>query len=412
MGSVVFSILTDQALSGLRHAAFEPQQYAVFNDAVLKHSRQIYTRYMMAMNIGYVGTGTRLFSFSRALIYFNKHFLPHIRTWAEYANALKSALVAQNLVAPGDQFTNFKIVMFAKYLRSQLSSPVAVVHQRRHALADRFLEFVFADAAAEEPEPEDVVAEPEEPEPEDVVAEPEEPEPEDVVAEPEEPEPEDVVAEPEEPEPEDVVAEPEEPEPEDVVAEPEEPEPEDVVAEPEEPEPEDVVADADEPEPEGVVADADEPEEPEPEGVVADADEPEEPEPEGVVEDADEPEPEGVVEDADEPEPEGVVEDADEPEPEGVVEDADEPRVDEDGDVVMETEEMSSEGRGSKRRRSQALSYETEMSRATGTRRRYNLRNTRAREERVENLKKAEDSKRKADEAESSSKGSRKRSRR
>ena len=158
MGSIVFSILTDQALSGLRHAAFEPQQYAVFNDAVLKHSRQIYTRYMMVMNLGYVGTGSRLFSFSRALIYLNKHFLPRIRTWADYANALESALVAQNLVAPGDQVTIFKIFMFAKYLRSQLSSPAAVVHQRRHALAARFFEFVFTDAV---PEPAGVVAEPE-----------------------------------------------------------------------------------------------------------------------------------------------------------------------------------------------------------------------------------------------------------
>ena len=86
--------------------------------------------------------------------------------------------------------------------------------------------------------------------------------------------------------------------------------------------------------------------------------------------------------------------------------------VDEDGDVVMETGEMSSARRGPKRRCSPGLSYNEESSRTKMVKKLYNLRSTRAREERLTRLKEAEDSKRKAGEAESSSEGSRKRSKR
>ena len=161
-------------------------------------------------------------------------------------------------------------------------------------------------------------------------------------------------------------------------------------------------------------------------GAVGHADDADEPVALDEDTDADEPVADGVV---DEPVADGVVDepvaldedtDADEPVADGVVDEpvadgvlVDEPvAVDEDGDVVMETEEVVSDSRGSKRRRSQALSYEREMSRVTAAKRRYNLRDTRAREERMANLKEAEDSKRKADVAESLSEGSRKRSRR
>ena len=99
-----------------------------------------------------------------------------------------------------------------------------------------------------------------------------------------------------------------------------------------------------------------------------------------------------------------------EPEKEDVAEE--EFHVDEDGDVVMETGEMSSASRGPKRRRSPGLSYNKESSRTKMVKKLYNLRSTRAREERLTRLKAVEDSKRKAGEAESSSKGSRKRSKR
>ena len=68
--------------------------------------------------------------------------------------------------------------------------------------------------------------------------------------------------------------------------------------------------------------------------------------------------------------------------------------TDEDGDVIMKTHEVASKASGSKRR-TWTLSYEEELSREREARRHYNLRSTRARVERMERLKKAEDPKRK-----------------
>ena len=338
MDSFAFSILTDHALSGLRHYAFEREKYAVFNDAVRERMHWALER-LLNNDRGYVGTFSRLSSLLHVYMDLDEQ---SFRTWADYANSFVSAMVANNLVAPGDSFTRFKIVMFVKYLRSKLSASVGVVRRRRRTLAAHFVEFIFTDAA---PEPVAAV--------EDGVADEQVAAVEDGVADEQVAAVEDGVADEQVAAVEDGVAD------EQVAAV------EDGVAD------EQVAAVED-----GVVAHA----EPEPAGVVAHADEPV-----AVVED-------GVA---------------------AVDGDADEPvAVDEDGDVVMETEELVSGSRGSKRRRNQALSYEREMSRVTGTRRRYNLRYTRAREERMVNLKEAEDSKRKADEAESSSKGSRKRSRR
>ncbi len=92
--------------------------------------------------------------------------------------------------------------------------------------------------------------------------------------------------------------------------------------------------------------------------------------------------------------------------------------LDEDGDVTMgtetetETEEVASKSRSSKRRRILRLSYEEESLRAEEVKRNFGLRDTPARRKWLTRLKEAEDSKRKAGEAESSSEGSRKRSRR
>ena len=86
--------------------------------------------------------------------------------------------------------------------------------------------------------------------------------------------------------------------------------------------------------------------------------------------------------------------------------------TDEDGDVIMKTHEVASKGRGSKRR-TWTLSYEEELAREREARRHYNLRSTRARVERMERLKKAEDPKRKGDGEDGSAPGgSRKRPKR
>ena len=128
--------------------------------------------------------------------------------------------------------------------------------------------------------------------------------------------------------------------------------------------------------------------------------------------DADEPAAADDDGDADEPAAADDDGDADEPAAADDDGDADEPAAaDDDGDVVMETEKAVSEGRGSKRCRSLDW-YDKEMSRAAEVKRRYNLRGTRAREKWMTTLKEAEDSKRKADEVESSPKVSRKKSRR
>ena len=130
-----------------------------------------------------------------------------------------------------------------------------------------------------------------------------------------------------------------------------------------------------------------------------------------------------VVEALPEPQQDGEIvveapEQEEEPEEEGegdgdgeiVIEAPPEPHVDEDGDVVMETQ-REPEGRGSKRR-SRDLSYEEDLARAREAKRRYGLRTTRAREERMAKSK-DDDAKRKVDDGGGSpSKGSRKRSRR
>ena len=88
-----------------------------------------------------------------------------------------------------------------------------------------------------------------------------------------------------------------------------------------------------------------------------------------------------------------------EPQPVAVpqpVDDEDPVITDEVGDTIMETEKATSGGRGS-RLRSRDLSYEQEMSRGREAKRRYNLRNTLARVERMAKLKEAEDAKWKAD---------------
>ncbi len=92
--------------------------------------------------------------------------------------------------------------------------------------------------------------------------------------------------------------------------------------------------------------------------------------------------------------------------------------VDEDGDVTMgtetetETEEVVCKSRSSKRRRILKLSYEEESLRAEKAKRNFGLRDTPARKKWLVRLKEADDAKRKSDEADGSSEGSRKRSRR
>ena len=91
----------------------------------------------------------------------------------------------------------------------------------------------------------------------------------------------------------------------------------------------------------------------------------------------------------------------------GVTEAPPEPEVNEDGD---ETKEKS--GSCGSKRRSQGLSYKEELKRESEAKRRYGLRNTRAREERMSTLKDG-DAKRKVDSGTgSSSKGAQKKSRR
>ena len=95
-----------------------------------------------------------------------------------------------------------------------------------------------------------------------------------------------------------------------------------------------------------------------------------------------------------------------------------EPEVDEDGDTVMDTEEVAprsrgSKRRGSKRRGSYAVTHEDEVKRAKRAKEEHGLRDTAARKEWLRKLRKADKAKRKVDgEAEGSSKDSRKRSRR
>ena len=452
----VFDMLANHALSGLQQDIIEREQYMIFRGAITELISHMAYRFLYREDPWNLRTSNRLFALYSVAADLRPCFVDggeiifagteRIRTWADYACIFRDFLVGQNLVAMDDSATFLKIVMFIKRLRSQLSAPATLVNRRRRILARRFVDFILLDAApvaagvvahadqqaagvvghadqqvagvvghadqqvagvvghadqqvagvvghadADEPVAAGVV----------IVVDADEPVAADVVIVVDADEPVAVDEDTDADEPVDmgfvIVADADEPVEvvEDAVAD--EPVAADVV----------IVVDADEPVAVDEDTDADEPVDM---GfvIVADADEPVE-----VVEDAVADEPVEVVEDAVADEPvaaaaDGVV---DEPVADGVL--VDEPvAVDEDGDVVMETEEVVSDSRGSKRRRSQALSYEREMSRVTAAKRRYNLRDTRAREERMANLKEAEDSKRKADVAESSSEGSRKRSRR
>ena len=328
MDSFAFSILTDHALSGLRHYAFEREKYAVFNDAVRERMHWALER-LLNNDRGYVGTFSRLSSLLHVYMDLDEQ---SFRTWADYANSFVSAMVANNLVAPGDSFTRFKIVMFVKYLRSQLSASVGVVRRRRRTLAAHFVEFIFTDAA---PEPVAAV-EDDGAAPEPVAAvEDDGAAPEPVAAVEDDGVADGPVAVVED----DGVADGPVAAVEDGVADEQVAAVEDGVADEQDEQDEQVAAVED-----GVADEQDEQVAAVEDGVVAHA----EPEPAGVVAHADEPV--AVVED-------GVA---------AVDGDADEPvAVDEDGDVVMETEELVSGSRGSKRRRNQALSYEREMSRVT-----------------------------------------------
>ena len=378
----VFDMLANHALSGLQQDIIEREQYMIFRGAITELISHMAYRFLYREDPWNLRTSNRLFALYSVAADLRPCFVDggeiifagteRIRTWADYACIFRDFLVGQNLVAMDDSATFLKIVMFIKRLRSQLSAPATLVNRRRRILARRFVDFILLDAAPvvagavghADQQVAGVVGHADQ-QVAGVVAH----------ADADEPVAAGVV----------IVVDADEPVAADVV----------IVVDADEPVAVDEDADADEPVDMGFV-------------IVADADEPVE-----VVEDAVADEPVEVVEDAVADEPVAAAADAvvDEPVAAGVL--VDEPvAVDEDGDVVMETEEVVSESRGSKRRRSQALSYEREMSRVTAAKRRYNLRDTRAREERMANLKEAEDSKRKADVAESSSEGSRKRSRR
>ena len=71
-------------------------------------------------------------------------------TCADLVNTLRSAMAARNLIDPSDEVAFFKIVMFAEYMRSQLSATISGVRRRRRTLEIRFLEFVLVDMARPE----------------------------------------------------------------------------------------------------------------------------------------------------------------------------------------------------------------------------------------------------------------------
>ena len=305
--SLNFNMLTRHALSGFKDDVIDRDKYVIFYEGIVdciqwvahslmeRASRPDSLKKMSDVFLVVGSLGPEKIS-GRAN--WGRYKSPPIRTWGDYAKALRNVLASSDMVPLRDRITLFKMVMLLKDMRSEFSAPEEVLRQRQSILATRFLEFLYTDAANDEyrvfmrpggglveilqvPQAAEVVVEPQVPQAAEVVVEPQVPQAAGVVEEPQVPHV--------------------------------------------------------------------------PQAAQA----------------------AGVVE-----------------EPEF--------RVDEDGDVIMETEEIASGGRGSRRRHSTVFSYETEMSRAARAKRRFNLRDTRARTEWMTNLKQASDSKRKTDEEDDS----------
>ena len=331
MGSFAPAVraLTNHVLSDLHRDVVPRQQYTIFHAAICANFGIMVAANMFTPSVGPLSTWPMGACEAVRSVLLRMNVMTvlgnegghgqHNRTWAHVATVLGNALAVQRGVDL-DDYAHFRVAMFVRQLRSQLTAPAIVVRQRQNALARDIIQFVvnevtleddhFAGLEVDELQMEFVLP--------DNVNQP------DVDAVPEEEE-EEVDAVPEEEE-EEVDAVPEEEEEEEVDAVPEEEE-EEVDAVPEE---------------------------------------------------------------------------------EEEVEEVDAVPEDEDGDVVMETG-GESEARGSKRRRGQGSSYKEELTRISEVDRRYNLRNTRARRERLERLK--DDAKRKgSDDAGISSTGPRKKS--
>ena len=187
MDSFVLDILTEHALSGLRQDVIELEKYAIYRSAVVKFMGNTYYLFACPELAGRLATLGRLGMLSRArrrslmkwvtgsfcvIPSFKAvcdagkadvaaHNFAGIWTWADYANTLRNGLVAKNFVALCDKVAFFKIVMFAKHLRSQLSISISVLRRRQRALAMQFAEFILLEVVAEDaPQPAaEVVAE-------------------------------------------------------------------------------------------------------------------------------------------------------------------------------------------------------------------------------------------------------------
>ena len=366
MDSFVFDVLTEHALYGLRRDVIEREKYEIFFEAVANQVCRTVSRCLRGTYPRHVCRLSRMGMISRAskLSAIVPHFgelrplvagprYTRIWTWVDYANTLRNALAMNNLVDLCDKVTFFKIVMFVKYMRSQFNAPITVVQQR--TLAIHLVEFILNDAAG--PGEEEVAADG--PGEEEVAADG--PGEEEVAADG--PGEEEVAADG--PGEEEVAADG--PGEEEVAADG--PGEEEVAADG--PGEEEVAADG--PGEEEVAADG-----PGEEEVAADG-----PGEEEVA--ADGPGEEEVA--ADGPGEEEVA--ADGPGEEEVAADGpgeEEVAADEDAAVVMETKVSASGSRRSKRL-SRGLLYEEELSREREAKRRYGLRITPAREERLALLK-------------------------
>ena len=156
MGSFTLAVqvLTNHVLCGLQQDV-QREQYNIFHAAVSSHFGLMVAADIFGADVGPLHTWTpgAFAAVRTVLCQMGVRFLVgntnegeegHIRTWADVANVLGNALATQ-LGNHDDEFMFFRVAMFVRHLRSQLSAPPTEVRQRQNELAKDMMLFVLTE---------------------------------------------------------------------------------------------------------------------------------------------------------------------------------------------------------------------------------------------------------------------------
>ena len=157
MGSFAFAVqvLTDHTLFCLRHDGIRRRQYEIFSDAVADYLCSLHRRWMRSEYIGpfFEEAPQRFGKLVSVCIQLGTKCMAEgtdegnpvfVHTWRFFADTLRNAITGELSGVHVDEFWHFKVAMFAKYVSSQLNAPLAVVRQRRRALATGLVDFIVS----------------------------------------------------------------------------------------------------------------------------------------------------------------------------------------------------------------------------------------------------------------------------